>query len=370
MEITERLEKYKFISSIIKLLIQSFFYVVRKIVKLRSIKEGQIVVISLLKLGDTVFTIPAIREIQKHYKKEIRIICFPEVIPIYRLGLLDVSCIPIKHEDFYFSDRFATLKARKILRSQNPEIIFDLNGVMTSATLIFSSRAKTIVGMGREQFKTIYDIFVPENRSGHLMDIDLETIAPIIPIIDKEIIKQFPRSIEKNNRILIHPFAGWDAKEWNLEKYIQIGILLKENYDISFVAPVNSIKKDIIKEITNEGMSFTTTQTVDDLISEIRKCSILIGNDSGAVHIADLLGKSTFCIYGPTNPKFPRPIGNHHSECKSDIKCMPKDNEEFCFTNGGRSGCPAFECMNSLTLEKVYADLSIFLENWNKNQYS
>ena len=88
------------------------------------------------------------------------------------------------------------------------------------------------------------------------------------------------------------------------------------------------------------------------------------------LHIADLLGKSTFCIYGPTNPKFPRPIGNHHADCKSAIKCMPKDSEEFCFTNGGRSGCPAFECMNSLTVEKVYADLSIFLENRNKNQNS
>jgi ADP-heptose:LPS heptosyltransferase len=239
---------------------------------------------------------------------------------------------------------------------------------MTSATLIFSSRAKTIIGMGREQFKTIYDIFVPENRRGHLMDIYLETIAPIVPISDKDIIKQFPQSIENNNKILIHPFAGWNAKEWKLEKYIQLGRLLKENYEVSFVAPVNGIKQDVKEEITNTGISIILTERVDDLISEIRKCSVLIGNDSGPVHIADLLGKSTFCIYGPTNPKFPRPIGNHHADCKSDLKCMPKNNEEFCFTNGGRSGCPAFECMNSLSVEKVYSDISVFLKNRNKDQ--
>ena len=283
MEINKNLDKYKFIAKVIKSLIQSILYVIRKSIKIFPFKEGNVIIISLHKLGDSVFTIPAIREIQNYYKKKIIIVCFPESIPIFRVGLSNISFAAIEHKDFYFNGRIANSKARKVLKSCYPEIIFNLNGVMTSATLIFSSRAKTIIGMGREQFKTIYDIFVPENRSGHLMDIYLETIAPIIPIIDKEIIKQFPRSIEKNNRILIHPFAGWNAKEWNLEKYIQIGRLLKENYDISFVAPVNSIKKDIIKEITNEGMSFTTTQTVDDLISEIRKCSILIGNDSGPV---------------------------------------------------------------------------------------
>jgi ADP-heptose:LPS heptosyltransferase len=366
VKITEQLNKHKFISKIVMVFTQSFFFIIRKVIKLNEIKDGNIVIISLLKLGDSVFTVPAIKEIQNHYQKKIIIICFPESVPIFKLALAGVSFSPIEHEEFFFNERMASSKARKILKSSNPEIIFDFNGVMTSATLIFSSQAKTIVGIGRRQFKTIYDFFVPENRNNHLMDIYLETIAPLIPIIDKEIIKQFLRTTEKNKNILIHPFAGWNAKEWNLAKYIQLGSLLSEKYDVSIVAPINSIESDIKKEIIEKGMSFTITQTVDDLISEIKKCSIFIGNDSGPIHIADLLGKFTFCIYGPTNPKFPRPIGNQHSYCKSEIKCTPKNNEEFCFTNGGRNGCPAYECMNSLTVEKVYSELSGFLNEGSK----
>ena len=362
MEITEQLNKHKFISRIFTFLVQSFLLLIRKVIKLSITRDGNVVIISLLKLGDSVFIIPAIKEIQKYYQKKIVLICFSESIPIFNLALTGISFCPVEHKDFFFNERIAKPKARKILKSSHPEIIYDFNGVMTSATLIFNSKAKTIVGMGREQFKTIYDIFIPENRNYHLMDIYLETIAPIVPILDRDTIKKFSRSNEKNNRILIHPFAGWNAKEWSLARYIQLGSLLSEKYNVSIVAPAHSIKTDIVKEITDKGISFTTTHTIDDLISEIRKCSVFIGNDSGPVHIADLLGKSTFSIYGPTNPEFPRPLGSQHSYCKSEIKCAPKYNEEFCFTNGGRTGCPSFECMNSLTVDKVHAQLLLFLE--------
>ena len=47
-----------------------------------------------------------------------------------------------------------------------------------------------------------------------------------------------------------------------------------------------------------------------ELISNIKKCSLIIGNDSGVIQIAASIGKPTFTIYGPTNPKFHLPLDN------------------------------------------------------------
>ena len=266
MEITEKLNRYKIISNVIKNVTQSFFFAIRRLIKLYTIKDGNIVVICLLKLGDSVFTIPAIREIQKFYKKKIVLVCFPESVPIFNLALTGVSFTPIDHKNFLFNERIANWKARKVLKTFNPEIIFDLNGVMTSATLIFTSRARMIIGMAREQFKTIYDIYVPQKREDHLMDMYLDTIALLIPNINRELIKRFSLTDIQKGKILIHPFAGWTAKEWNLRKFIEIGRILTKSYDVSIIAPIKSIGEDIVKEIEEIGMTFIGTKSVDDLI--------------------------------------------------------------------------------------------------------
>ncbi len=338
------------------------------LIKFYTIKDGNIVVICLLKLGDSVFTIPAIREIQNYYKKKIVIICFPESIPIFKLALARISFSPIDHKNFLFNERIANWNARKVLKASNPEIIFDLNGVMTSATLIFTSRAKLIIGMAREQFSTIYDIYIPKKRAHHLMDIYLDTIAPLIPNIDRELIKNFSTNDIHDRNILIHPFAGWKAKEWNLRKFIELGRILSKKYYVSMVAPMKSIGEDIVKEIEGIGITFIGTMSVEDLIIQINECSVLIGNDSGPIHIADLLGKPTFCIYGPTNPKFSEPPGNHHGYCKIEINCTPSADEEFCFTYGGRYGCPAFECMTTLSVTRVEKEILLFLDKIFENK--
>ena len=46
------------------------------------------------------------------------------------------------------------------------------------------------------------------------------------------------------------------------------------------------------------------------LADEIGKCSLVIGNDTGAMHLANALGVPTLVIYGPTSPTRTRPIFN------------------------------------------------------------
>jgi len=365
MQITKQIGRKKYLSGILFGLSKLFFFLSRKIAGSFVNRDGNIVIISLLRLGDTVFTIPAVKELRKYYKKKIIVVCFPESVSIYKQALYDVDFCEMQREYFIFGKRIARHKARKLLSRLRPEIIFDFTGVMTSATLIFNARAKEIIGIGREQFKPVYDRFVEIRKQPHLIDVYLDIVETVVSGIDREEIRNFPAEIKPGGRILIHPFAGWSAKEWGIRKFLILAQTLNEEYEISITAPAGSVPDDIRREIENKNISFNETKGINDLIENIKQCSVFIGNDTGPLYIANLFGKPTFTIYGPTNPDFHMPFGNYHGYCRISLKCSPGLNEKVCFTDGGLNGCPAFECMNRLTTDSVLQEIKSFLKKLN-----
>ena len=95
--------------------------------------------------------------------------------------------------------------------------------------------------MNREQFKTIYDYYSPVRRTPHLMDRYLDAVEVKISDIKREEIKNFPALINREGKIIIHPFGGWKAKEWNLNKFVDLAIRLNEEYGVCLVSPEKEI---------------------------------------------------------------------------------------------------------------------------------
>ena len=95
-------------------------------------------------------------------------------------------------------------------------------------------------------------------------------------------------------------------------------------------------------------------------LTALKDCSLLIGNYSGPIHIASMLGKATFTIFWPSNPPFTLPYGSTHHYYQKKIKCSPIATENLCFTDGVY-GCPAFECMNQPSVEEIYASIRSFI---------
>ncbi len=338
------------------------FMLIRFITRKRQIRSGNVVIIALHKLGDTVFTIPSIIELQKQIQKRIIIVCFPDSVPIYNLALSDVDFCILGYKHFYFSNRFATGKARAKLNSVSPEIIYDLTGVVTSASLIFNSRATEIIGMNSEIFKSIYDRYSSVREKPHLVDMYLDAICSSDEVKDKYQIRGFALKLSSNEKVLIHPGAGWEAKKWGQKKFIDLAIKLNDEYDISLIAKINEFNPEVINEMNGKGMQVLQTGSINDLIHTIEDSSVVIGNDSGPVYIASLLGKATYTIFGPTNPAFSASIGEHHTYITKNVKCSPSGSNQYCFTNAGRKGCPAFQCMNLLEVDEVYNNIITFLE--------
>jgi ADP-heptose:LPS heptosyltransferase len=361
MPISIAIKKYKYLYRITNLLFDLFFFVLRNILVINKTKNGNVVIVALNKLGDSVFTIPAMKEIIAYYKKNIVLLTYPETEPIYKIAFPELSIVIIKHEQLHFHDRIAGHFARKTLKFLCPGIIYDFTGSIRSASLIFNSRASEVIGINEEHYKGIFTSFCPIKKKPHIIDIYYDAIEAKIKCDRSEYSRTFPVYIEKNGKILIHPFAGWSAKEWNMEKFIDLSLSLNKEYSTSFVIPVNTIKKELLGELNRKGIEVLETSSTEDLIRLIKNSSMMVSNDSGPVYIASLLGKPTFTIFGPTNPMFHLPYGKAHRFIQKTIHCSPKEWEKLCYKNGGYIGCPVFECMNNLSLKEVYDKLKEFI---------
>jgi heptosyltransferase-2 len=201
------------------------------------------------------------------------------------------------------------------------------------------------------------------------MDIYLDAIKPDISVLDKNL-REFPVEVKREGYILIHPFAGWKAKEWNFNKYILLSRMLNAKYNLKFISHPGGIDDLIQQELTAQDIEVVICMDVYELIKVINSGTVIISNDSGPIYIASMLGKPTFTIYGPTNPDFSFPFGPYHQFTRKKIKCSPEKDQQYCFTNAGRQGCPSFECMNDFMVEDVYKEIESFLDELNIKQKS
>lgn len=364
MVLSSFLSNNRILSKIIERLVFLLVKFFRTINKISGIKTGNnVAVIAFHKIGDSVFTLPALKAINIFFKKDFYIFCFEETKPIFELFFNDRFIITFRHSDFLFNGRFAKGIIRKRLRELNPGIIFDFKGGTSTASLLFNSSVKQILGIWDEYYeyyKPVYSNYIPQRKKPHIMDIYLDVIKPVIPVLDKDL-KKFETQVNKNGYILIHPFAGWKAKEWNFLRFITLAKKINRIQRTIIITDPGKINKELMNIIFQSEIEIIESSDLYKFIEITKECSMFISNDSGPVYIANMLGKPTFTIYGPTNPDFTLPVGSNHRFIRRTIKCSPKHNNQYCFTDAGRNGCPSFECMSLLEVDEVYNAIEAFI---------
>jgi len=347
-----------------------FFRSIRFFCRLLAYKSNRLVIISLHRLGDTIFTIPAIRELQSHSEVKLIIVSFSESVPIYKLALSDIEFCELKHDDFHFNDKIAKWSAKKRLKTLQPGIIINLIGGMSSASLLFNLRAKRIVGISKKEYRSIHDNFVHIREEPKLIDIYLDAVSTIVDVQNQHGEENLNTAFNPKGKILIHPFAAWREKEWSLKKFYELAVRLTKDYAVQLVSPVNTISQDIKDEILKAGIEIAESKSVDELIRLIKECSLFIGNDSGPVNIANFIGKPTFTIYGGTNPDYTASSQKHQLFIQKKLLCSAGTDEKFCLAGGAEFYCSGKQCMNSLSEDEVYKSIVPLAEKYCKKVYA
>ena len=109
---------------------------------------------------------------------------------------------------------------------------------------------------------------------------------------------------------ILNPGAGWGAKQWPVERY---GRVAKELAGDGICSVVNygPGEDELATAVVNasNGAARKISCSIADLIALTRRASLLIGGDTGPMHLASALKIPVVAIFGPTNPARNGPFG-------------------------------------------------------------
>ncbi len=150
-------------------------------------------------------------------------------------------------------------------------------------------------------------------------------------------------------KIALCPGAEYGpAKRWLPERFAeaasQITAQLSAQWILFGTKNDAAVGEQIAAAIGDHCVNRIGQTTLDQLIEELRKCSLLLTNDTGTMHLAALLGVPVVAVFGSTEPRLTGPLGNGHTVLRHHVECSP------CFLRE----CPIdFRCMKAISTDEV-----------------
>ena len=140
------------------------------------------------------------------------------------------------------------------------------------------------------------------------------------------------------------------AKRWPTGYYAQLGDLLAENLSARIVligaADEIEISQKVAAQMRQPVLNLTGKTKLAESVALLSVADALISNDTGPAHIAAALGRPTFVIFGPTEPKTTRPYGPSVEIIREPPECAP------CMLRD----CPIdHRCMTAVTPARIAA---------------
>lgn len=109
---------------------------------------------------------------------------------------------------------------------------------------------------------------------------------------------------------IMNPGAGWGAKQWPPERYGEVAKELARHGVhslVNFGPKEDAVAAAVVK--ASEGAAKSIACSIGQLIAVARRARLIIGGDTGPLHVAAALGVPVVAIYGPTDPARNGPFG-------------------------------------------------------------
>lgn len=159
--------------------------------------------------------------------------------------------------------------------------------------------------------------------------------------------------------VAVHPFSLWKYKEWRLSEMAALLDRIQSEYNCAVVitgAPDERNRaKDLIGICNRKPYNLAGETSIGELPAVFEACSLFIGVDTAALHIAAAVGIPTMGIFGPSSWTNWAPRGRDHLVLKKGLPCQP------C----SRKGCDGSEksrCLDELNAQEVHTMMAKTLD--------
>lgn len=334
-------------------------------------KVKRILCIKLRGIGDVVLSTNVIRNLRKDFPKaEIDFLTEPPSKSVLEFN-------PDLNEILFFkkNEKFGSLKVIIDVMKRNYDLVVDLYSNPRSAVITYLSFANYRAGFPYKGRGYAYNLKGPLDRvKYHSAELHLELLKEIglssdlnelfiapNPEDEKFAAEYFEKEINALQPVIgISPSGGWPSKKCDPVKFAEIADRLAEEYKTDFLivwGPGDQKEAEEIKRLMKSRSILAPPTSIGQMMALMKKCDLIIANDSGPMHIAAALGTPVLSIHGPTNPRMQGPYGKKHEWIwNEELECIECNLLE----------CPKkHECFIQLDTQKVIKKVEVLISKNN-----
>jgi len=335
----------------------------------------RILIVKPSSMGDIIHALPILDGLRQRYPSAhiawlvgvpfVDLVCghpsVNEVIPFDRARFGRVGRSPGITMEF--------LRFLRSLRQRRFDLAIDLQGLFRSGFLTRASGAAVRIGppAGRELSGMFYtERYPPRPADAHAVE-HMWAVAEVLGFADRP--KQFRLSITDADReairgrlrarqidpgrgyVAVFPGARQETKRWPAAHFAALIDRLSAQTHLDIVLAGSTAEVDMCRTVgslsATASVNLAGETTRREVIALIEAARLVITNDSGPMHVADVLHRPMVAIFGPTNPLRTGPYHHPESVVQLDLPCLP------CYLRHLDRCRQKHACMNRLDVDRV-----------------
>lgn len=361
----------------------------------------KVLVVKLSAIGDVIHALPAVSLIKESLPGVvIDWVVEPAASAIVKDNPIVDDVILFDKQHFLGSGALTAFSRlgdlRRELAKRKYDLAVDFQGLLKSSAISFLSGARRRVGFGEtREFAHLLltdrlDVGDYFSHEVHVVDLNMRLarlavdilsgeVRPVRNQFDAKICFPLPRvSEEQEEKIeralatlnkdsqgkrngssdiaVLIPGTTWITKIWPAEKWISLGCeLVNHQMRVAIIggAKESEVNARIARAIAEGSaasgavLDLTGQTSLTDLVPLFEKSSLVIGCDTGPLHLACAVNKPLVLgVYGSTPPGRNGPYGNRCLSVSLGLDCQP------CFSKTCR--IKTLACLNDLSAETVF----------------
>jgi lipopolysaccharide heptosyltransferase II len=304
----------------------------------------KILILKPSSLGDVIQALPVLRLLKRHLPaSEIFWWIDASLAPLLE-GDPDLAGIVRFERQRWASPRHwpEMLRSIRWMRAQNFDWVIDLQCLARSGAFAWLANGKFLIGLDevREGARGFYDVAV-RRASFHTHAVDW--YLSVLPRLGVPVHKNFQWLPERPaiaaaakskwqtdgaRWIAIQPGARWENKRWPVEYFAELVRLLAKHlpdtrFAILGAAEDKPLGEMILRAEPQRSLNLCGETSLLEMIEWLRRCELMVTNDTGPMHAAAALNKPLVALFGPTEPRRTGPYGHLENVLRIDLPCSP-----------------------------------------------
>ncbi|HEX9902047.1 MAG TPA: lipopolysaccharide heptosyltransferase II [Acidobacteriota bacterium] len=294
-------------------------------------------------IGDAVLARPALESLRRNYpESEIWLLAKDWVKELFEMDGLSNGVLPLG--DIRGPRAFARLARR--LKEQRFDAGLLLTNSFASALLFTLARIPERWGYrrdGRGPFLTrsvpVPELEPPKHQVHYYLDLlkglGLSVAAPALrmslPEKENRAARQSLQALGLNLKrplVILNPGAAYGpAKRWPAERFADLGALLQQKKKAEIIITGSSGEEDLAAGIASRLPRPPTVlagrTSLRQLLGLIGQARLFVTNDTGPMHLANVLSVPVVALFGPTDPVVTGPFHPPAVVLKKEAACWP-----------------------------------------------